>query len=324
MSIKLGVVMDPINSINPKKDSTLAMLLAAQKQNWTLFYFTQNDLFLRDGIVYGRAKVLKVKDDLSTWFEVIEEKMLPLSELDVMLMRKDPPFDMEYIYTTHLLEKAQEQGCWVINKPQALRDVNEKLYTAWFPECCPPTLVTRDRDLLLAFLQEQQEVVFKPLEGMGGRSVFRVRLGDLNAKVILEMLTDNGQRFIMAQRFIPAITQGGDKRILMINGEPVSHALARIPAADDTRGNLAAGAIGVGRELTERDRFLCAQVGPSLRAKGLYFVGLDVIGDYITEINVTSPTCIRELDSLFKLDIAGDFIRFISEQLSKPVRDRLK
>lgn len=324
MSIKLGVVMDPITNINPKKDSTLAMLLAAQKQNWTLFYFTQNDLFLRDGIVYGRAKQLKVKDDLSTWFEVLEEKIIPLSELDVMLMRKDPPFDMEYIYTTHLLEKAQERGCWVINKPQALRDVNEKLYTTWFPECCPPTLVTRDRDLLLAFLQEQQEVVFKPLEGMGGRSVFRVRLGDLNAKVILEMLTDNGQRFIMAQRFIPAITQGGDKRILMINGEPVSQALARIPAADDTRGNLAAGATGVGRELTERDRFLCAQVGPSLRAKGLYFVGLDVIGDYITEINVTSPTCIRELDSLFKLDIAGDFIRFISEQLSKPVRDRLK
>lgn len=310
MTIQLGVVMDPIAHINPKKDSTLAMLLAAQKRGWTLYYMTQNDLFLRDGIVYGKTKILTVKNDLHDWYKFTAEKIMPLHELDVVLMRKDPPFDIEYIYTTHLLERAQVQGCLVINKPQALRDVNEKLFTAWFAPCCPPTLVTRDREQLLAFVQEHQEVVFKPLEGMGGTAVFRLKHGDPNVNVVIEVLTHNSQRYIMAQRFISAIAQG-DKRILMINGEPVPYALARVPASNDSRGNLAAGAKGEGRELTARDRFICEQVGPVLRAKGLYFVGLDVIGDFLTEINVTSPTCIRELDALYGLDIADDLMTCI-------------
>lgn len=316
MTIQLGVVMDPITSINPKKDSTLAMLLAAQKRGWSLHYMTQNDLFMRDGIVYAHVKVLNVKNDVHDWFKFIGEKTIALHELDVVLMRKDPPFDIEYIYTTHLLERAEQQGCLVINKPQALRDVNEKLFTAWFAPCCPPTLVTRDRELLLAFVKEHEQAVLKPLEGMGGSAVFRLKQGDPNVNVVIEVLTHNSQRYIMAQRFIPAIAQG-DKRILMINGKPVSHALARVPASDDSRGNLAAGAQGEGRELTARDRFICEQVGPTLRAKGLYFVGLDVIGDYLTEINVTSPTCIRELDALYNLDIAGDFIECVDTLLKQ-------
>jgi glutathione synthase len=238
----------------------------------------------------------------------------PLDELDIILMRKDPPVDMEYIYTTFLLERAAEHGALVVNNPAAIRNANEKLYTAWFPECGPPTRVSRDIQILKGFLAEQGDIVVKPLDGMGGTSVFRVQQDDPNLNVILETITDNGASSTMAQRYVPEIT-AGDKRILMINGEPFPHALARIPTGGETRGNLAAGGRGEGVDLSERDRWICAQVGPALREQGLLFVGLDVIGDYLTEINVTSPTCIRELDKLYSADIAGQLMDVIDKQL---------
>ncbi len=302
--IELGVVMDPIGSIHVKKDSTFAMLLEAQRRGWSIRYLEQSDLFLRDGQGYGRMRRLTVRDDPGDWFELQAPEIGPLSQLNAIMMRKDPPFDMEYIYTTYLLERAQT---WVINAPQALRDANEKLYTAWFPQCCPPTLVTRDGAHIREFLAEQGEIVLKPLGGMGGTSVFRLGAGDLNTGVIIETLTGHGARFAMAQRFLPEIS-AGDKRILLIDGEPVPYALARVPAPGEARGNLAAGGRGVGQPLSVRDRWICAEVGPALRAKGLLFVGLDVIGDFLTEINVTSPTCIRELDQQFGLNIAGKLL----------------
>ncbi len=301
--MKLGIVMDPIGSIKLKKDSSFALLLAAQARGWTLHYLEQNDLYLRDGTAYGRMRGLHVLDDPNGWFEFLDDTHAPLAALDVILMRKDPPFDMEYIVSTYLLERAEQAGTLIVNTPQGLRDANEKVYTAWFPDCCAPTLVSRDAAQIRAFLVEHQEIILKPLDGMGGASIFRVRAGDLNTNVIIETLTAHGHKFAMAQRFIPEIS-AGDKRILMIDGEPVPYALARIPAAGEARGNLAAGGTGVGIPLSERDRWICAQVGPALRAKGLLFVGLDVIGDYLTEINVTSPTCIRELDKLYDLNIA--------------------
>jgi glutathione synthase len=290
MTIKLAVVMDPIDSINYKKDSTLAMLFEAQKRKWEIFYLEQKDLFLSNGQVFGNARKLTVFQDLKKWFELGETEKKPLSELNIILMRKDPPFDREYIYTTYLLEQAEKAGVLVVNKPQSLRDANEKLFTAWFPQCCPITLVTREIALLREFFHEHKDIICKPLEAMGGYSVFRLK--------------ENGHRFMMAQKFIPAITEG-DKRILMINGEPVPYALARVPKAGELRGNLAAGAKGVAKPLSERDRWICSQVGPVLKEKKLLFVGLDVIGDYLTEINVTSPTCIRELDEQCNLNIAG-------------------
>jgi len=313
--MKLGIVMDPIGSIKIKKDSSFALLLAAQARGWTLHYLEQNDLYLRDGNAYGRMRGLRVMDDPNSWFEFFNEDHAPLEELDVILMRKDPPFDMEYIVSTYLLERAEQAGTLIVNTPQGLRDANEKMYTAWFPDCCAPTLVSRDAGQLRAFLDEQQEIVMKPLDGMGGASIFRVRAGDLNTNVIIETLTAHGHKFAMAQRFIPEIS-AGDKRILMIDGESVPYALARIPAAGESRGNLAAGGTGVGVPLSERDHWICAQVGPALRAKGLLFVGLDVIGDYLTEINVTSPTCIRELDKLYGLDIAGQVMDSIERKLA--------
>lgn len=315
MTVRLGVVMDPIASIHPRKDSTLAMLLEAQHRGWQLWYFTQNDLFLRDGRAYGRGRELAVHDDADRWFELNSGPHPSLlSELDVILMRKDPPFNMEYVYTTYILERAEADGVLVVNKPQSLRDANEKMYTAWFPQCCPPTLVSRDRDQLRSFLHEHQDIILKPLDGMGGASVFRLRSGDPNISVIIETLTHRQQRYIMAQRYIPEIS-AGDKRILMVDGEPVSYALARIPAKGETRGNLAAGGQGVGVPLTERDRWICGQVADTLRRKGLLFVGLDVIGDFLTEINVTSPTCIRELDRLYGLNIAGRLMDVITARL---------
>ena len=313
--MRLAVLMDPIGSINIKKDSSFAMLLAAQRRGWDLIYVEQSDLFLRDGRIYARLSPLHVKEDPSGWFELGEAHIEPLERVDILLMRKDPPFDMEYVYTTHLLERAEAAGVLVVNKPASLRDCNEKLYTAWFPECCAPTLVTRDARQFRDFLAEQGDVILKPLHGMGGASIFRIRRDDPNTNVILETLTDHGQRFAMAQRFIPEIS-AGDKRILMIDGEPVPYALARIPTPGETRGNLAAGGRGEGVELSARDRWICAQVGPALRAKGLYFVGLDVIGDYLTEINVTSPTCIRELDKLYDLDIAGQLLDCLATKRS--------
>jgi glutathione synthase len=315
MSTRLGVVMDPIASIKVQKDSTFAMLLAAQARGWELYYMEQQDLFLRDGLGQGRMRPLRVSDRDRDWFSWTgPARELPLHELHAILMRKDPPLDLEYLYSTYLLEQAEARGTLVVNRCASLRDANEKLFTAWFPQCCAPTLVSREADRFRAFLAEQGDIILKPLDAMGGASVFRVRRDDPNIAVIIETLTDHGRRMAMAQRFIPEI-RDGDKRILLIDGEPVPHALARIPAPGETRGNLAAGGRGEGVPLTERDHWICAQVAPVLRAKGLLFVGLDVIGDYLTEINVTSPTCIRELDRQYGLDIAGRLMDAIAARL---------
>jgi glutathione synthase len=314
MTVRLGIVMDPIQAIKVHKDSSFAMLLAAQKRGWELVYMEQADLFLRDGAALARCRSLQVRDRAQGWFDLGDSGVAALADLDVILMRKDPPLNMEFLYTTYILEQAERAGVLVVNRPESLRNSNEKLFTARFPECCAPTLVSRDASRLRGFLDEQGDIILKPLDAMGGSSVFRVRAGDPNISVILETLTDLGQRTAMAQRFIPEIS-AGDKRILMIDGEPVPYALARIPAAGETRGNLAAGGRGEGVALSERDRWICAQVGPELRARGLLFVGLDVIGDYLTEINVTSPTCIRELDRIYSLDIAGELMDCIAARL---------
>lgn len=316
MTIQLGVLMDPIQSIQYKKDSTLAMLFEAARRGWRIHYFEQSDIFMRDGIAYGKSRLLTVYQDASKWFQLGDPQTIPLAELDVILMRKDPPFDLEYIYSSYILEQAEHSGVLVVNKPQSLRDANEKLYLTWFPECCPKTLVTRDLGLLREFFREQQDIVCKPLDGMGGVSVFRLSYPDINASVVFETLSARGTRMMMAQRYIPEIVDG-DKRILLINGEPIPFALARIPAKGELRGNLAAGATGVARPLTPRDRYIAEQVGPRLREKGLLFVGLDVIGDYLTEINVTSPTCIRELDEQCGLTIATTFFDVLAAKLKK-------
>ena len=316
----IAVVMDPIADIKFAKDSTFAMLLAAQSRGWPLLYFEQRDLWLRDGMAYGRARALKVFKVSERWFELGEPTIKRLGDIDVLLMRKDPPFDMEYIYTTYILDRAVLQGCLLINRPQGLRDMNEKVYTAWFPECCAPTLITRNMSDMQAFVEEHEKAVCKPLHGMGGRSIFVVESGDKNSKVIFETLTDYGSRFAIVQRYLPEIVSSGDARVLLIDGEPVPYALARIPAGDDNRGNLAAGATGVGRVLSERERWLAAQIGPILAAKGMMFVGLDVIGAYVTEINVTSPTGIREIDKQFGTDIGGLLMDAIARRLAAPRR----
>jgi glutathione synthase len=308
--------MDPIGSIKTHKDSSFAMLLAAQARGWQLYYMEQQDLSLHDGVCQARIRELQVADDPDNWHRFGDTRQIELHQLDAVLMRKDPPFDMEYIYTTYLLETAETRGCLVVNRPQSLRDANEKLFTVLFPQCTPATLVSRRADELRTFYREHRDIILKPLGGMGGASVFRVAPDDPNLGVIIETLTDHGSRYTMAQRFIPEITQG-DKRILMIDGEPVPYALARIPAKGETRGNLAAGGRGEGIPLSERDRWIAAQVGPELRARGILFAGLDVIGDYLTEINVTSPTCIRELDAQFGLDIAGDLMEAIAKRVSR-------
>jgi glutathione synthase len=311
----LGVVMDPIETIKPKKDSTLAMLLAAQRAGWSLAYFRQQDLVVRDGAPLGFGRRVTVQDDPESWFELGDPWEGPLEQLDVLLMRKDPPFDMEFIYTTYILELAEQRGLLVVNKPASLRDINEKAYTSWFPQCTPPSLVTRSRQRLLAFLDEHRKIVMKPLDGMGGRSIFVVTKGDPNTNVIIETLTNDAAKFTLAQRYVPEIVQG-DKRVLLIDGEAIDYALARIPAPGESRGNLVMGAKGEGRPLTERDRWLASRVGPALAAKGVLFAGLDVIGDYLTEINVTSPTGIRELDRQFGIDIAAKLIEAIDRKLA--------
>ncbi|MDH3351126.1 MAG: glutathione synthase [Gammaproteobacteria bacterium] len=303
-ALKIGIVMDPIESITPYKDSSLAMLLEAQRRGGEIHYFQQKDLKLLSGRAIGHSRQLRVSDDSAAWFELGEHTEIELGGLDVILMRKDPPFDMEYVYTTYILDRARDAGALVVNDPQALRDMNEKAYTAWFPECTPLTLITRSMQEMKAFLLEHGRIVVKPLDGMGGRSIFVVGKGDNNANVIFETLTDVGQRFAMAQVFIPEINKG-DKRILLINGVAVPYALARIPSDDDNRGNLVVGATGIGQELSHVDRAICEQVGPVLRDRGVLFAGIDVIGDYLTEVNVTSPTGIRELDKQFDLNIAG-------------------
>lgn len=314
-SLRVGVVMDPIESITPKKDSSLAMLLEATRRGAEIHYLQQADLKLLAGDALGNSRILNVRDDLLDWFTLGSEQEIRLGELDVILMRKDPPFDMEYIYSTYILERAEHAGALIVNCPQSLRDMNEKAYTAWFAECAPLTMVTRSMSEMKAFLLEHERIVVKPLEGMGGKSIFVVVAGDNNANVIFETLTDNGNRYAMAQVFIPEISEG-DKRILLIDGDPIPYALARIPSADDFRGNLVMGAVGKGLELSERDRWICAQVGPVLSARGVIFAGIDVIGDYLTEINVTSPTGIRELDSAFDLNIAGTLFDAIEARLA--------
>jgi len=304
--------MDPIESITPYKDSSLAMLLEAERRSAEIHYFQQKDLKLLGGEALGQSQRLNVKDDNSDWYSFGATEEVALGSLDAILMRKDPPFDMEYVYTTYILDRAREAGALVVNHPQALRDMNEKAYTAWFPNCTPLTLITRSMNEMKEFLLEHERIVVKPLDGMGGKSIFVIRKGDNNANVIFETLTDYGQRFAMAQVFIPEIS-AGDKRILLVNGEAVPYSLARIPPADDNRGNLVTGATGVGQELSAADKAICKQVGPILRDRGVFFAGIDVIGDYLTEVNVTSPTGIRELDNQFELNIAGQLFDAIKK-----------
>ena len=315
MTISIGIVMDPIADINYEKDSSLAMLWAAQKRGWQLFYIEMADLFIENGIARARTRPLEVFHDPDHFYTLGEASDQDLAELDVILMRKDPPFDNEFLYSTYILERAEATGTLVVNRPQSLRDFNEKVFATQFPQCCPPVLVSRDMQRLKHFHQQHKDVIFKPLDGMGGMSIFRAKAGDPNVNVILETLTLNGQQQIMAQRFIPEISEG-DKRILLVDGEPMPYGLARIPSQGESRGNLAAGGRAEGVELTERDHWICQQVAPKLKESGLLFVGLDVIGDYLTEINVTSPTCIRQLDEMFGLDIGGKLLDCIERKLA--------
>ena len=305
--MKLGVVMDPIESINFKKDSTLAMMLEAQSREHQLFYMTPDSLYINERGAFAIAKTLHVKNDPTGWFDFKQEKQIKLSELDVILMRQDPPFNSNYIYNTYVLESAEKEGVLVVNKPSSLRDCNEKVFATEFPECCTPFLVTSDPNLLKSFIEDHRDTVIKPLDGMGGSSIFRLRYSDPNLNVILETITESFTTKVMIQTYIPEITDG-DKRILLINGNPMDAAVARVPAEGELRGNLAAGASAVARSLTERDLWICEQVGPKLKELGLVLVGLDIIGDYLTEINVTSPTCFREYESLCDIDVAYSFI----------------
>ena len=305
--MKIGVVMDPIESINFKKDSTLAMMLEAQSRKHQLFYMTPDSLYINEKGAFAIAKTLQVKNDPTGWFDFKEEKQIKLSELDVILMRQDPPFNSNYIYNTYVLESAEKEGVLVVNKPSSLRDCNEKVFATEFPECCTPFLVTSDPNLLKSFIEDHRDTVIKPLDGMGGSSIFRLRYSDPNLNVILETITESFTTKVMIQTYIPEITDG-DKRILLINGNPMDAAVARVPAEGELRGNLAAGASAVARSLTEKDLWICEQVGPKLKELGLVLVGLDIIGDYLTEINVTSPTCFREYESLCDINVAHSFI----------------
>jgi glutathione synthase len=314
MSKTLGVVMDPIASIKPYKDTTLALMLAAQKRGWSLRYFEMQDLGLRDGVAIGRARPVTVFDDKKHWFELGEAETIELGTLDALLMRKDPPFDLEYVTATYILERAEAAGCLVVNKPASLRDCNEKMFTAWFAPLTPPTLFARDAQVLRAFHAEHGDVIYKPVDGMGGMGVFRVGRDGMNLGSVIEQLTLMGTRTIVAQKYLPAI-KDGDKRILVVDGDAVPYCLARIPQAGETRGNLAAGGRGEARPLTARDREIAEIVGPELKRRGLLFVGLDVIGEHLTEINVTSPTCAREIDAACGTDIGGQLITAIERRL---------
>lgn len=321
---KIAFLMDPIETVSVKKDSTLAMIAAAQQRGLEIFYLQQDGLVLSAGVVTALTRALRLREDFCAtldpktagddWYALGDEQAVALAEMDIVMMRKDPPFDMEYIYTTYLLERAEAEGVMVVNRPSALRDCNEKLFATLFPQCCPELIVSRRMDQLKAFHKQHANVVFKKLDGMGGASIFRVMEQDPNLSVVLETLTNSGREQIMGQVYLPEIVDG-DKRILLINGEPVPYALARIPSAGETRGNLAAGGRGEGRPLTDRDQWIAQQIGPELKRRGLMFVGIDVIGDYLTEINVTCPTCIRELNEQFDLDIAGDLIDTCLQQL---------
>jgi len=309
--IKLGVIMDPITTIKIHHDSTFAMLLAAQARYWPLYYMEQKDLLVRDGVVSARMRELQVQDNPQHGFTFGKEIVQPLSALNAILMRKDPPVDQEYLYTTQLLDLAEKAGVLVVNKPQSLRDFNEKLFINWFPQCCAPTLITHQAEQVRAFLKEQGDIICKPMHGMGGMSIFRLRKGDPNINVVVETLTQYGNNYMLVQKYIPEI-KNGDKRILLIDGQPVPYAYARFASADETRANIAAGGSGKSVALTERDRWICKQLAPVLRAKGILFAGIDVIGDYLTEINITSPTCIRELEREYNLDIADQLMDCIA------------
>jgi len=315
MTHNIAILMDPISRINIKKDSSFAMLIEAQSRDHKLYYLEQSDLVLKKGQVYANLRKLKVKQDENSWFELEQANMLPINEMDVVLMRKDPPFDMEFVYTTYLLELAQQAGVLIVNDPQSLRDCNEKLFTAQFPQCCTDMLVSSKESEFRAFLAEHKDIILKPLDGMGGSSIFRVKQDDPNIGVIIETLTLMQKQTAMAQKFIPEIKQG-DKRILMVDGEAIPYCLARIPAKGETRGNLAAGGYGEARPLSERDHWIANQIGPVLKEKGLIFVGIDVIGDYVTEINVTSPTCIKEIDAAYNTNIAGTLFDAIEKRLT--------
>ena len=314
MSIAIGFVMDPIESITPYKDTTLAMMLAAQARGWTVWYMQQKDLYMRDGIPYAERTRVNVADDDANWYESLETVDTPLQELNIVLMRKDPPFNMDYIYSTYLLERAEAAGVLVSNKPSSLRDVNEKLFTAWFSEHCPPTLVTMNDEKIRAFLAEHDDIIVKPLDGMGGESIFRLKTASSNISVVLELMTRRGSRQIMAQRYLPEIVDG-DKRVLVVNGKPVEYALARVPSQGETRGNLAAGGRGVPIPLSDTDRATVAALAPSLLEKDLLFVGVDIIGTRVTEINVTSPTCVRELEAHADLGIADSYLAALQSRL---------
>lgn len=299
--------MDPIASIHPEKDTSLAFMLEAQLRGWKIVYMEMADLFLRDGRAEARMRYVKVFNDLNKWFEFTGEEYGALADLDVILMRKDPPFDIEFIVATYILERAEAGGAVVVNNPRSLRDANEKIFTAWFPQCCPPSLLTRSVTAVQTFLETNGKIVVKPTDKMGGKSVYVIAKGDPNTNVILDEITGSGQRYIQAQKYIPEIETSGDKRIILIDGIPVDYGIARIPSEGDHRGNLAAGAKAKGFELTERDRWICNQIGPTLKERGLLFTGIDVIGDFLTEINVTSPTCIREIDKIYNTNIAAMF-----------------
>lgn len=314
---KIGVVMDPIQSIHPEKDTSLAFMLEAQKRGWEVVYIEMADLFLRNGRAEARMRRLNVFDDYENWFEFTGDDYGALSDLDVILMRKDPPFDVEFIMATYILEKAEQEGVLVVNNPGSLRDVNEKVFTAWFPQCCPPSLLTRSEKAIKSFLDTYGKIVVKPTNKMGGKSIFVIKKGDPNTNVIIEEVTGTGSRYIQAQAYIPEIETLGDKRIILIDGIPVDYGIARIPAKGDHRGNLAAGAGKKGFQLTARDRWICDQIGPALKERSLLFTGIDVIGDYLTEINVTSPTCIREIDKIFNTDIASLFFDSLQSRIQE-------
>ena len=315
--IRLLVVMDPIADIKYPKDTTLALLLAAQQHGCALHYAELADLSLADGEAWARSRALTVHAEPNAWYTHGARVASKMGEFDVVLMRKDPPFDAEYIYATYILERAELAGALVVNRPQGLRDMNEKVYTAWFPQCCAPTLLTRDMDEMGRFAATHGTIVCKPLDGMGGRSIFVVASGDKNARVVFETLTGYGERFALVQKYLPDIAVSGDARVLLIDGEPLPFALARIPSAHDHRGNLAAGAKGVGRPLNDRDRWLSAQIGPAMRKAGMLFVGLDIIGGFVTEINVTSPTGARELQQQFGVDAADLLLQAILRRLKQ-------
>jgi glutathione synthase len=316
MAIRCAMVMDPIEAIYPAKDSSFAMLLEAQRRAYELYYVKPGSLSIHNGNAMAQLARIHVTDNTEHWFALEAFELRSLSEMEVILMRSDPPVDSHYLHDTQVLSLAQDAGVFLVNNPQGLRDLNEKLAAMLFPDCCPATLVSRDSKALKAFVHEHGQAVLKPLDGMGGRSIFRASAKDPNLNVILETLSEGGRALIMAQEFLPAIAEG-DKRILLIDGEPVEYCLARIPQGDEFRGNLAAGGRGEGRALSESDRAIAKRVGPELKKRGMLFVGLDVIGDRLTEVNVTSPTCIRELDKQFGLNIAGQLFDAIETKLEQ-------